>query len=76
MPIEFSLAVPTLTTRDLEATATFFCDKLGFTINYGEASPSFCSFRRGGVFVHFARTELEPRSNREGWNGVKPADMS
>ena len=75
--IEFSLAVPTLITQDLEATKAFYRDQLGFEINYDEDSGLFCSFRRGEAFVHFAVSELEPRSHREGWlDRAKPADVS
>jgi catechol 2,3-dioxygenase-like lactoylglutathione lyase family enzyme len=77
MAIEFSLAVPTLITHDLEKTAAFYMEKLGFEINYGKASGTFCSFRRDEAFVHYATSRLEPRPNRNGWlESVKPADAS
>ena len=76
MAIEFRLAVPTLTTLDVPKTKAFYCDKLGFEVNYEESTGLFFSVRRGEAFVHFAGTELVPRPNREGWDGTKPADIS
>tara|TARA_Y100001934_G_C11670109_1_gene458521 strand:+ start:94 stop:483 length:390 start_codon:yes stop_codon:yes gene_type:complete len=77
MSIEFSLAVPTLVTKDLEATQVFYRDQLGFMVNYAEESGLFCSFRRGEAFAHFAVSDLEPRPNRGGWQEwVTPADVS
>jgi hypothetical protein len=71
--IEFSLAVPTLTTQNVPVTKAFYCERLGFVVN---GSRRVCSSVSGVAFVHFAKTELAPRSNREGWDGAKPADIS
>lgn len=77
MPIEFSLTVPTLVTADIEATKRFYVDKLGFEVNYEETTGLFFSVRRGEAFVHFAKSDLPARSNRDGWQErVKPADVS
>ena len=76
MGIEFSLAVPTLTTQDLPVAKAFYCEKIGFEVNYMESTGLFFSVKRGTAFVHFAKTELAPRSNREGWDGSNPADIS
>lgn len=77
MPIEFSLAVPTLITQDIDATKAFYTEQLGFEVNYEETTGLFFSVRRGEAFVHFAKSDLEVRSNREGWgDGPKPADIS
>lgn len=77
MAIAFRSVVPTFTTQDLDSTTAFYCEKLGFEVNYSETSGLFRSFTRGETFVHFAQTDLAVRSNREGWcDRVKPADVS
>ena len=77
MAIEFSLAVPTLVTQDLEATKTFYTKSLGFEVNYHDEASQFFSVQRGEAFVHFGYAEVGIRSNRLIWgDGAKPADIS
>lgn len=76
MAIEFSLAVPTLVSNDLETTKSFYTKSLGFTVNYEDGSGKFFSVQRGNAFVHFALSELSPRSNKTGWSESRPADVS
>ena len=51
MSAQFTVSIPKLPAKDLEATKKFYVEKLGFS--HGESFPDYLILKRDGAEVHF-----------------------
>jgi catechol 2,3-dioxygenase-like lactoylglutathione lyase family enzyme len=60
---------PSFIVRDVRATVSFYCEKLGFEIEYLEPDPFFGIVRRDGamIFVKSVGVEALPNRKRHEW---------